>query len=209
MAPTVRSYAQLKSAASTSTPVKSLLRSALSTKRRADDADLDSQGDESTPVSNPAKRAKTVIFSPHNEIRIITMPPEPTEPLEDIKQSVRRALEEHIRVGGDDTRYDGLKEIFSKSTRTQKKADNDNMKAHLLALTNCASLMGKNCSALVKAILHSEWLGKEWPYVRIYVDFLANLASAQAVYLVDILDMLANHLSSGMSISSHAVWQRS
>lgn len=195
MAPTVRSYAQLK-AANTSTPVKSLLRSALSSKRRADEADLDSQGDE-TPEPR-AKRAKTVIFSPHNEIRIIMPPPEPQEPLDDIKQSVKRALEEHTRPGGDDTRYDGLKEIFSKSTRKNKKADNDNMKAHLLALTSFTSLMGKNCSSLVKAILQSEWLGREWAYVRIYVDFMANLASAQAVYLSDVLNMIANFLLGGM-----------
>ena len=198
MAPTVRSYAQLKATANTSTPVKSLLRSALSSKRRADDADLDSQGDDGTPVSNPAKRAKTVIFSPHNEIRIITMPPEPTEPLDDIKQSVRRALEEHIRPGGDDTRYSGLKEIFTKSSEDQAKANNDNMKAHLLALTSCASLIGKNCNGLVRAILKIEWLGQEWTFVRIYVDFLANLASAQAIYLADILDKLADYLSGGM-----------
>ena len=76
MAPAVqRSYAQLKAAANSSTPQKSLLRSALSKKRRASDAELDikddTDDDAKTPLSSyPAKRAKTVIFSPHNEIRI-------------------------------------------------------------------------------------------------------------------------------------------
>lgn len=164
--------------------------------------DLKDEEATGTPISShPAKRAKTVIFSPHNEIRIIKMEPEPQEPLEDVKQSVKRALEEHIRVGGDDTRYSGLKEVFSKSTRKQNKADNDNMKAHLLALTSCASLIGKNCNGLVRAILKIEWLGQEWPFVRVYVDFLANLASAQAVYLADILDTLSDYLSGGMALS--------
>ena len=109
---------------------------------------------------------------------------------------MRRALEEHARSGGDDTRYDGLKELFARSAKANK-AENESLKAHLLAMTSCVSLLGKNCSGLVREVLQSQWLGKEEGYVRAYVAFLGHLASTQGAYVGNVLNMLVDKFLGG------------
>ncbi len=190
MAATARPIAQLKtsrfaSASSTSTPLKSLLRS----KRGADEAEL---GNDSPSMSNSAKRARLVTFNPTVEMKEFSTEYVPPTLAEETRRYVRRALDEHIRPGGDDTKYDTLKDIFAKSTRTQGKEDNENMKAHLLALTSCVSLLGKNCDGLVKAVLNSEWVGRDETYARAFVSFLGNLASTQGSQVAGVLGILVN-----------------
>lgn len=182
--------------ASKPTPTKTLLRkSTLAGKRKIDDAGLDLDGDDMSAPLNPAKRSRTVTFNPLVQEQLFTSSPEAPTDLYDVRRIVRKALDEHNRSGGDDSRYDGVKEVFSTKSRSQGKAENDLMRAHLLALTSCVSLLGKNSSGLVRAVLESEWVGREEPYVRSYVSFLGNLASAQGAYVGTILSMLVGKFS--------------
>lgn len=187
------------SSASKATPTKTLLRKpTLASKRKIDDAGLDLDGDEMSAAANPSKRARTVTFNPLVQEQLFTSSPEASADLEDVRRNVRKALDEHNRTGGDNSRYDSVKEVFSKKTRTQGRAENDIMKAHLLALTSSVSFLGKNCSGLVRAVLDSEWVGRDEAYVRVYVSFLGNLASAQGAYVGSVLSMLVGKFSSRM-----------
>ncbi|KFZ11906.1 hypothetical protein V501_04482 [Pseudogymnoascus sp. VKM F-4519 (FW-2642)] len=184
------------SSASKPTPTKTLLRkSTLAGKRKLDDAGLDLDGDDMSASMNPAKRSRTVTFNPLVQEQLFTSSPEAPTDLYDVRRLVKKALDEHNRTGGDDSRYDGVKEVFSTKNRPQGKAENDLMRAHLLALTNCVSLLGKNSSGLVRAVLESEWVGRDEPYVRAYVNFLSNLASAQGAYVGTVLSMLVGKFS--------------
>ncbi|KFY84499.1 hypothetical protein V500_09292 [Pseudogymnoascus sp. VKM F-4518 (FW-2643)] len=182
--------------ASKPTPTKTLLRkSTLAGKRKLDDAGLDLDGDDMSASMNPAKRSRTVTFNPLVQEQLFTSSPEAPADLYDVRRLVKKALDEHNRAGGDDSRYDGVKEVFSTKNRSQGKAENDLMRAHLLALTSNVSLLGKNSSGLVRAILESEWVGRDEPYIRAYVNFLGNLASAQGAYVGTVLSMLVGKFS--------------
>lgn len=111
--------------------------------------------------------------------------------LEAVRAEVKLALEEHIR-GGNDEKYDMLKEVFGPVRRRDEKEgpSNEKVRTYLLALTSCVSLLGKNCAGLVRAVLECEWLGREEGFVKIYVHFLGNLASAQGSYVGMILSAL-------------------
>ncbi|KFY59338.1 hypothetical protein V496_05707 [Pseudogymnoascus sp. VKM F-4515 (FW-2607)] len=187
---------QPSGSASKPTPTKTLLRkSTLAGKRKLDDAGLDLDGDDMSSSMNPAKRSRTVTFNPLVQEQLFTSSPEAPAELYDVRRLVKKALDEHNRAGGDDSRYDGVKEVFSTKNRSQGKAENDLIRAHLLALTSNVSLLGKNSSGLVRAVLESEWVGRDEPYVRAYVSFLGNLASAQGAYVGTVLSMLVGKFS--------------
>lgn len=202
MAPLPRVSGQLQSvkngAIPTSTPTKSLLRN---TKRRIEDA-LSSPMTDGSPIIAPAaKRARTVTFNPVVEENLFSTIPEPEiASIEDIRRNVRRALEEHTKKSGTDVRYDALKELFDGAAKA-KKSENDNLRSHLLALTSCVSLIGKNCSSLVRSIMESSWVGKEEAYIKAYVGFLGHLASTQGAYVGNVLSMLVNKFLGGTCLS--------
>lgn len=191
-------------------PSRPLLRRATATGtiRTADEAELDfnSSGIASTPLSPNSKRARTVTFSPIVEKQVFSQskamegftPDGRVRDLEATRVEVRIAIEEHVR-GSSDEAYDGLKEVFGPVKKVsmmdgEDGPSNDRIKTCLLALTSCVSLlgktMGKDCSGLVKAVLESEWMGRDEGFVKIYVHFLGNLVSAQGAYVGTILSML-------------------
>lgn len=118
-----------------------------------------------------------------------------------IREEVRRAIQRHVS-GSDSEAYDHIKEIFSADP---KRLDEDAMlsyilpshttlKHHLMGLLSNVSSLDWSCSGLVTAVLHSEWLGRDDHYVKLYIRFLGNLAAAQGRYLTLILKMLVNFL---------------
>jgi RNA polymerase I-specific transcription initiation factor RRN3 len=162
-----------------------------STVRTRDEAELDL--DPSTPPS-PSKRARTVTFSPVVDEKLFSQSKAMAgfaPDLEVVRVEVKLALEGHIR-GGNDEKYDMLKDVFGPAKRRGDKegASNEKIRTYLLALTSCVSLLGKNCAGLVRAVLECEWMGREEGLVKIYVHFLGNLASAQGSYVGMILSEL-------------------
>jgi RNA polymerase I-specific transcription initiation factor RRN3 len=153
--------------------------------------------EESIPAS-PAKRARTVTFNPNVEEQIysstVGLDMEDQEvDVESVRIEVRSAIEEHTR-GESEERYEGLKTIFVSERRTKdldgECASSEKIQANLLALTSCAYLLGKSCSGLVKAILECDWIGRDEGFVKVYVHFLGNLASARGAYVGSVLSML-------------------
>lgn len=117
-----------------------------------------------------------------------------------VREEVRRAIQRHVS-GTDSEAYDRIKEIFSADPR---RLDEDGLppedlpthttlKHHLMGLLSNVASLDRNCNGLVNAVLHSEWLGRDESYIKLYIRFLGNLAAAQGSYLGAVLKMLANN----------------
>lgn len=118
-----------------------------------------------------------------------------------VREEVRRAIQRHVS-GTDSEAYDRIKEIFSADPRRRDEdgllsedlPTHTTLKHHLMGLLSNVSSLDRSCNGLVNAVLHSEWLGRDESYIKLYIRFLGNLAAAQGSYLGSVLKMLANHL---------------
>lgn len=195
------------------TPLKSLLRHTpiTGTVRTRDEAELDLDDGIMSATPRPSKRAKTVTFNPLVQEQIFYSNSDFEGGSEAVRVEVRRALEAHIRGEGDEA-YDSLKEIFAKATRSVSRVSEDassadELKTRLWALTSCVSLLSKNCSGLVSAVLSCEWLGRDENFVKAYAQFLGNLASAQGSYVGPVLEMLVGKFNgSKLALKSCFLW---
>ena len=194
----------LASTKSKASPSRPLLRRATlgGSIRTRDEAglDVDVDGSIASAPPSPSKRARTVTFSPMIERQVFSststmagFEPDNTLDLEAVRLEVKFAIEEHAK-GTSEEGYDMLKELFATEKRRtgdgKEGASNGKIKTHLLALTSYVSLLGKNCSGLVKAILECDWFGRDEEFIKIYVQFLGNLASAQGAYVSTVLNTL-------------------
>lgn len=118
-----------------------------------------------------------------------------------VREEIRRAIHRHVSSGESES-YDQIKEIF---TADPKKAGDTlysydlpthtTLKNHLLGLLSHIASLDRGCSSLVHAVLESEWLGRDEPYVKLFIRFLGNLAAAQGTYLGVIFKMLVSKLA--------------
>lgn len=179
------------------TPSKPLLRRATlsGSVRTRDEAgiDVESEMSMSTPPS-PNKRLRTVTFNPLVEQQIFSSSlaiREAEVDLERVRSEARRSIEDHNHNVSEEG-FNDLKELFRPAAKGKEREipSNEKIRAHLLALTSCVSLLGKGCSPLVNLILDLEWIGRDEIFVKVYVHFLGNLVSAQGVYVASVLNML-------------------
>ncbi len=201
MAPMVPSATTslLKTPPTITKPIKPLLRRAtLSGKvRTRDEAGLDRYSSSLSTPSSPSKRARTVTFNPMVEEQIFTSSPtalDIAKNLDVVRFEVRKSLDEHIK-GRKEEGYNAIKQIFAvKSKRGGEEfaERSQDLKSHLLALTSYVSLLGRQCSDLIKAILECDWIGRDEIFAKIYVQFLGNLASAQGAWIGSVLGMLVD-----------------
>ncbi|KAK3818310.1 MAG: RNA polymerase I-specific transcription initiation factor RRN3-domain-containing protein [Linnemannia gamsii] len=63
------------------------------------------------------------------------------------------------------------------------------------ALSQCISLLDKSCSALIDAMLQTDWLIQDDVFVQYYLSFLGNVVSAHAFYVVPVQSMLVHKLT--------------
>lgn len=159
-------------------------------------------------ATRPRKRTRLVRFDSEMETR----PPSPAltdgAELEKsaavIREEIRRAIERHVS-GTDSDAYDRVKEIFTigpkpledDGSMPENVPTQTTLKYHLMGLLSNVASLDRNCEGLVHSILHSEWLGRDESYVRLFVRFIANLAAAQGGYLRSILKMLVSYLGEG------------
>jgi RNA polymerase I-specific transcription initiation factor RRN3 len=142
----------------------------------------------------PSSPSKKVKFNP--EIKEMEDTSAHRRGLEVIRIEVRRAIEGHQR--GDSEAYDMIKDIFAgRNEREGCSKDRTETKTYLLALTSHAALLSKGCSGLVKAVLACDWMGRDESFVKIYLQFLGNLASAQGGYVGMVLGMLVDYFFGG------------
>lgn len=192
-------------------PIKPLLRRATlsGTVRTRDEAGLDIDDPSMSVPSSPTKRARTVTFNPTVQEQIFSSSPTSVQlqsELKIVRLRTRVAIENHVsKTNSED--YDELKAVFasqakrSRETRDGDMSDSEEMRLYLLALTSYVSLLGKDCNGLVRAVLDCEWVGRDITFVNTYIQFLANLASAQGSYVSNILVMVVDKFA-GMRLSS-------
>ena len=167
---------------------KSLLRRPTLVRKREDDEDA--------PPSSPGKKPK-VTFDSDVEVRVVS-DWEKTPRL--IQEEVRRAFAK--RALGDDSGYDRLKDVYAKKERNEEELGPTTIMNYTVSLLANVSVLNKSNSDLVHAIISSDWLGRTEDYVALFVRLLANLSSAQGAFLEDVVRMLVNNLTAGMTRSS-------
>ncbi len=154
--------------------------------------------DDIPQPSSPSKRSK-VSFDSDVEVCIV-------EPWEKspavIQDSVRRAIQKH--EAGDSENYERVKIIYAPTKSDQDPATATTLKNYTAALLSHVSLLDKRCADLVHAVLDSDWLARSADYVQLFTQFLANLVSAQGLFLPDVLRMLADNLTSSRTASCYA-----
>lgn len=114
-----------------------------------------------------------------------------------IQEEVRRALEQHAL--GDNSGYNQLKDVYVAKSKAEDAPSTTTLRNYTQALLGNVSSLNRSCSGLVQVILESQWLGRQNDYFTLYVRFLANLVSAQGVFLVDVLRMLVGNFAAGLS----------
>lgn len=173
-----------------------LRRSALSgTIRSSDDAGLDADLISAPP--SPRKKAR-VTFKAEVEEKVMEEYRPKGRSFESVRAEVQRALDSHGR--GDSEGYDIIAEVFAPRKSSQNDEDQErkaDIKTYLLALTSYSALLNRSYSALVAAVLAFEWMGRDGSFVKAYVHFLGNLASAQGAYVGMVLEMLVDHFLGG------------
>ena len=170
------------------TTPKSLLRRPTLVRKREDDEDI--------PPSSPGKKAK-VTFDSDVEVRVVS---DWEKAPHLIQEEVHRAFAK--RALGDNSGYDRLKDVYSKKKSSEEEFGPATVKNYTISLLAHVSALNKSTSDLVHAILDSDWLGRTEDYVAVFVRLLANLSSSQGVFLGDVVRMLVNNLTAGMTSSS-------
>lgn len=147
--------------------------------------------EDETP-SGLGKRSK-VSFDSKVEVRVV----EDWEKAPQlIQEEVRHALEQHAL--GDNSGYNQVKEIYAVKSKVEDEPSTTTLRNYTQALLGNVSSLNKSRSSLVHAVLESQWLGRQDDYFTIYVRFLANLLSAQGVFIPDVLRMLVGNLAAGL-----------
>lgn len=62
--------------------------------------------------------------------------------------------------------------------------------AWIVVLSQSVSLLDKSCATLVEAALQVDWSFRNKAFVNAYIDFLENLVSAHAFYVMPVLNSL-------------------
>lgn len=168
-------------ASNTATTSKSILRRPTLVRKREDD--------DEAPPSSPGKRAK-VTFDSDVEVRVVS---DWEKAPHLIQEEVRRAFTK--RALGDDSGYDKLKDVYSKSKNHEEELSPVTIKNYTLSLLANVSALNKSNSDLVHAVLSSDWLGRTEDYVALFARLLANLSSAHGVFLGEVVRMLVDNLT--------------
>lgn len=139
--------------------------------------------------SNPTKRHRVTFDS---DVEVRTMESWEKSPAV-IQEAVQRALQN--RANGNSTSYDNIKALYVPGKDDGDEASPAAIRNHTAALLSNVSMLNKNCADLVHAVLGSDWLGRSEDYVHLFLQFLANLVSAQGLFLPDVLQMLVENIT--------------
>ncbi|KAL8714798.1 MAG: hypothetical protein Q9220_001311 [cf. Caloplaca sp. 1 TL-2023] len=157
------------------------------------------KADDTLASSSPSKKSQ-IAFNSDVEVR--TIPNREEKSVAVTQDAVRRAIIKHR--AGDNVGYDKIKTIYAPRKGEQKdaprkgeqkEASSREVENHTIALLSNVGLLDKSCGDLVHAVLSSGWLGQSDEYRDIFKNFLANLVSAQGVFLPDVLRMLVENFS--------------
>ncbi|KAI9362771.1 RNA polymerase I-specific transcription initiation factor RRN3 [Pilaira anomala] len=129
-----------------------------------------------------------------------------------MKTFVLGALRE--KEQGNHSRYNELVEILSKDPSSPDAPSTLKLFTWIVVLSQCVSLLDKSCATLVEAALQIDWSFRNRAFVNAYIDFLENLVSAHAFYVVPILNSLAQgfryrlHVPEGTTVTRSKSYER-
>ncbi|GAA5801802.1 RNA polymerase I-specific transcription initiation factor RRN3 [Helicostylum pulchrum] len=129
-----------------------------------------------------------------------------------MKTFVLGALRE--KEQGNNTRYNELVEILSKDPASPDAPSTLKLYTWIVVLSQCVSLLDKSCATLVEAALQIDWSFRNRSFVNSYIDFLENLVSAHAFYVVPILNSIVQgfryrlHVPEGTIITRTISYER-
>ncbi|KAI1265990.1 RNA polymerase I-specific transcription initiation factor RRN3 [Xylariaceae sp. FL1019] len=184
-------------------PLKPILKSSsslLGVKRSISDTDLDDDTGKMDGSQSPRKRLRVEFDLNNIEVHEIGI-----RSVEDVKKEVKKALDQRDR--GDNEDYDVLKHTLLGRPPSDDDYDDidydpaaplrqrQELKVYLLALTTFAPRLGRSSDGLVRNVLQCQWLGRDDQFVKIYVQFLAVLVSAQGARLTQVLAMLVDNFT--------------
>ncbi|EPB87298.1 hypothetical protein HMPREF1544_05919 [Mucor circinelloides 1006PhL] len=129
-----------------------------------------------------------------------------------MKTFVLGALRE--KEQGNTTRYNELVEILGRDPTSPEAPSTLKLYTWIVVLSQSVSLLDKSCATLVEAALMVDWSFRNRAFVNAYIDFLENLVSAHAFYVVPILNALVQgfryraHLPEGSTVTRTTSYDR-
>jgi RNA polymerase I-specific transcription initiation factor RRN3 len=184
-------------------PLKPILKSpssAIGIRRSREDAALDDDTSSmEDSAQSPRKRPRVEFDLKNIEVHEIG-----SRSVEEIRKEIQNALDLHAQ--GEDEDYDVLKQTLNGKPISFDDDDEDadpaalikqrqELRGYYIALTAFTPRLGRTCDGLVKSLLQCSWVGRDDQFAKIYVQFLAALASAQGPRLVQILSTLVDMFS--------------
>lgn len=153
---------------------------------------MDSDSDNEAPAVARSKKPR-VSFDPTVDIRLLEDFDE--KGIELVREEVRRAIDKH--VAGDSASYDEIKTLFTTRPTASAAPSTKLLGKYVVALIGNVSLLNKNCSGLVHAILDCQWLARDEAFKRLYATLLASLMSAHGGYTGQVLQSLVKYFHGG------------
>lgn len=131
-----------------------------------------------TPSSPTTKRPKVEFDMTRNTTHLVEDWNEKGVQL--VREEVRLALRRHH--AGESAGYDAIKELFVAKPSASDAPSSSLLRKYLLALSANAGMLDKRCSGLVKALLDSQWYGRDDQFVKAHLYFLSALLNANNGY---------------------------
>jgi RNA polymerase I-specific transcription initiation factor RRN3 len=105
-----------------------------------------------------------------------------------MKTFIMGALRE--KEQGNSSRYNELVELLSKDPSSPEAPSTLKLYTWIVVLSQSVSQLDKSCASLVESALLIDWSFRNRGFVNAYIDFLENLVSAHAFYVVPVLNSL-------------------
>ncbi|KAI0396228.1 RNA polymerase I-specific transcription initiation factor RRN3 [Xylariaceae sp. FL0594] len=182
-------------------PILKSPSSVIGVRRSRDDAGLDDDAGsmEEDSAEGPRKRPRVEFDLKNIEVHEIG-----SRSVDEIRKEIQNALDLHAQ--GEDEDYDMLKQALNGKPISFDDDEEDadpaaiikqrqELRGYYIALTAFTPRLGRTCDGLVKSLLQCSWVGRDDQFAKIYVQFLAALASAQGPRLVQVLSTLVDMFS--------------
>jgi RNA polymerase I-specific transcription initiation factor RRN3 len=131
------------------------------------------QDDDYDGLDSPTNKKKRVAFDMNLNMAIDIG----SKSVDQARREVKKALGDLAR--GNNAAYDELKELFGNDRKRYLRPlvgeEEDSLRpeellVYVVAMTNCAPLLGKASSSLVKTMLRCAWLGRDDVFVSAYIQ---------------------------------------
>ncbi|KAI8368545.1 RNA polymerase I-specific transcription initiation factor RRN3 [Blakeslea trispora] len=177
------------------------------------------------PVRSPTMTSTATLDSAQDMTKI-TIPPiaereETNENVSKEKLTNMKLMMKTFVVGalrekeqGNASRYNELVETLNRDPNSSEAPSTLKLYTWIIVLSQSVSLLDKSCSTLVEAALQVDWSFRNRAFVNAYIDFLENLVSAHAFYVVPILNSLVEgfryraHLPENASVTRTTSYDR-